>query len=84
MPDPAVALCIGVLCGIMLHIYDFVLSSCVETHINERIITVLNILVIGGGSGVMVWLTDSYFSSFVYGLAGVVLVLIVVVIGQRW
>ncbi|MFB1066011.1 hypothetical protein [Natrinema sp. H-ect4] len=84
MADSVVALCIGVIFGFALLIYESVLTVYIENRIDERGITVLQILGTGGGSGVLIWLTDTYLSSFVYGLAGLVLVVVAVAIGSRW
>ncbi|WP_226039537.1 hypothetical protein [Natrinema sp. DC36] len=84
MSDSVVAICIGVIAGFVFLIYEFILTSYIEDRIDERGITVLQILGGGGGSGLLIWLTDTYLSSFVYGLAGLVLVVVAVAIGSRW
>lgn len=83
MYNSVAALCIGVIVGFALLIYEFVLTSYIGDHIDERGTTVLHILGTGGGSGVMIWLTDTYLSSFVYGLVGLVLVVVTVTLARR-
>jgi hypothetical protein len=41
-------------------------------------LTILDVLFIGGGTGIFLYLTDSYLSSFVYGLGGILFVIVVV------
>lgn len=46
------------------------------------LLTILDILFHGGGTGIFIYVTDTILSSFVYGLAGLVLV-VAAVTGTR-
>jgi|AntDeeMetagen134_2_1112570.scaffolds.fasta_scaffold00609_4 hypothetical protein len=66
---------VGIVWGICLFAYTTFLDmgSISFLHRHKYLATISDILIVGGGTGVMLYLTDSYFSSFAYGLAGLIL-----------
>lgn len=84
--DSVTAFCIGAVWAIILIGYGAVLDVGAVPLEDERVSkahVLRDVLFVGGGTGVMVFLTDDYLSSFGYGIAGLVLVAVVAAIGRR-
>ncbi len=85
--DQLVAFCIGIIWAVILYVYRAAIGTDIIRSLKNdrcwRRYAVVDILIVGGGTGVFLYLADSYLSAFVYGLAGVVLVTVVVAIGGR-
>jgi hypothetical protein len=85
--DATAAFLVGAGWAIILFVYGEYSSAGVlpryEKTMRSAVRMGVDIAFIGGGTGVMLSLTNTYFSSFIYGLAGLVLGSIVATIGWR-
>lgn len=84
--EPVAAFLSGVVWVIIRGIYGTVRNAgAVPDLENESTVGIVaDTLVVGGGTGVVLYLTSSVLSAFQYGLAGIVLTTIVFVIGTRF
>lgn len=84
MDDVIVAFVIGIVWAVVLVLYGkFSNTGLVpdyEGTIRSAVRIGTDIAFVGGGTGVVVYLLDSYFSALRYGLAGIVCVLVAVTI----
>lgn len=81
-----VAFCLGAVWAVILIGYGTVSDVSAVPLEDERVSrahVVLDVLFVGGGTGVVIGLTDVYLSSFGDGFAGLVLVAVVAAIGRR-
>lgn len=88
MDDTIIAFFIGIVWAVVLVLYGkFSDTGVVPDYegTNRSAVRIgTDIAFVGGGTGVVVYLSDSYFSALRYGLAGIVCVLIAVTIVAKF
>ncbi|WP_049924408.1 hypothetical protein [Halopiger djelfimassiliensis] len=85
--DPLLATVLGVSWGLVLfaygHIFDMGVCYLLEADGTSLIRGGIDILLVGGGTGLLVYLTDS-LSAVRYGIAGVAFVTLAVTLYSCW